>query len=71
MKIWIQDTISPTHRNIKLHCEEHSGYKYLGDLNDDEIQEFILNIKNDLDAQKNLKLLKYYGYLHLFVVTKT
>lgn len=70
MKIWISDNKSPTHRNIRLNCEEHSDFTYLGDLNDEELSNFLLEVKPDIDVQKNIKLLHYYGYLHLFVITK-
>ena len=70
MKIWKTDTQAPTHRLVKLHCEEHSDYEYVGDLSDEEITKFFLEIQDDMDIQKNLKLLKYYGYLHLFIVEK-
>ena len=70
MKIWILDTKSESHRNIRLNCEQHSNYKYLGDLNDTELRDFFLELKNDIDVDKNIKLLKYYGYLHLFIIHK-
>jgi hypothetical protein len=70
MKIWKQDTQTPSHRLVKLHCEQHSDYDYLGDFNDAEIKTFFLEIQPDMDIEKNLKLLNYYGYLHLFIVKK-
>ena len=70
MKIWIDDTQTPTHRLVKFNCEEHSDYVYLGDLNDEEIRAFFLEVQPDIDIEKNLKLIKYYGYLHLFVIHK-
>ena len=70
MKIWIHDTQSKTHRIVKLNCEEHSDFRYLGDLDDEEIREFFKSVQNTLDIEKNLKLIKYYGYLHLFVIHK-
>jgi len=70
MKIWISDTQTPTHRLIKLNCEEHSNYEYLGDLNDDEFKEFLLRVQKDIDVTKNTNLIKYYGYLHLFIINK-
>ena len=70
MKIWIQDTINPTHRLVRLNCEEHSDYKYLGDLDDEELKDFFLDVKEDIDVEKNIKLIKYYGYLHLFIIKK-
>ena len=70
MKIWISDTQAPTHRLVRLNCEEHSDYSYLGDLNDDELRTFFLELKDDIDFDKNIKLIKYYGYLHLFIISK-
>jgi len=70
MKIWIEDRETKTYRNVKLNCETHSDFKYLGDLNDDELREFLLEIQDDMDVDKNIKLLKYYGYLHLFIIVK-
>ncbi len=68
MKIWISDTQTSTHRLIKLHCEDHSDYKYLGDLDSSELGDFLLSLKDDIDVEKNIKLIKYYGYLHLFII---
>jgi len=70
MKIWIEDTNTPSHRLVRLNCEEHSDYTYLGDLNDAELREFFLEVQSDMDIEKNIKLLHYYGYLHLFVIHK-
>ncbi len=68
MKIWKTDTQTPTHRLLRLNCENHSDYNYLGDLNDDELRAYFLNIQGTMDVEKNIKLLKYYGYLHLFII---
>ena len=70
MKIWISDTQTQSHRLVRLNCEDHSDYKYLGDLNDDELSRFFLELKDDIDVEKNMKLIKYYGYLHLFIIHK-
>ena len=70
MKIWISDTNTPTHRLVRLNCEEHSDYKYIGDLNDEDLKLFLLEIQDDIDVEKNIKLIKYFGYLHLFVIYK-
>lgn len=67
MKIWILDAKSSTHRIVRLNCEEHSNFEFLGDLSDDEIREFLRELQEDIDVEKNLKLIKYFGYLHLFI----
>ncbi|WP_455756820.1 hypothetical protein [Sulfurimonas sp.] len=71
MKIWISDTQTQTHRLVRLNCEEHSDYSYLGDLNDEELKEFFLSLEDNIDVDKNIKLIKYYGYLHIFTIHKT
>jgi hypothetical protein len=70
MKIWTSDTQTPTHRLIKMHCEEHSDYNYLGDLDDEALEIFLKSVDLTMDVAKNIKLIKYYGYLHLFVINK-
>jgi len=70
MKIWISDTQTLTYRNIKLNAEEHSDYKYLGDFSDNELSEYLLELNYEIDIDKNIKLFNYYGYLHLFFITK-
>jgi len=71
MKIWISDTKAPTHRLVRLNCESHSDYTYLGDLDDSELTTFFFKLQDDIDVEKNIKLLKYYGYLHLFIIIKS
>lgn len=70
MKIWISDCITPTHRNIRLNCEAHSNFSYLGDLDDEELSTFLLKVKPNIDLKKNVNLLHYFGYLHLFIINK-
>jgi hypothetical protein len=70
MKIWISDTQTPTHRLVRLNCEEHSDYHYLGDLDDAALCQFLREVQKNIDIEKNIKLLRYYGYLHLFVINK-
>ena len=70
MKIWISDAQTSNHRLVRLNCEEHSDYKYLGDLDDNKLSDFFLSLKDDIDVEKNIKLIKYYGYLHLLILPK-
>ncbi len=67
MKLWINKTKTPTHLIVKLHAEEHSGYEYVGDLDTDKLKKFLQELQKDMDVDKNIKLLNYYGYLHLFI----
>ncbi len=70
MKIWIQEEKAASHHIVHLNLEHHGEFEYLGDLNDDEQKALLLKIKPDIDLENNLKMLKYYGYLHLFVIKK-
>ncbi|MFK5938610.1 MAG: hypothetical protein QM497_09480 [Sulfurimonas sp.] len=70
MKLWMSDSKMPTHRLIKLNCEEHSDYQYVDDFNDEDLERFLLELDPKMDLQKNIKLIKYYGYLHLFIIKK-
>jgi hypothetical protein len=53
-----------------MNCEKHSDFNYLGDLDDVELEAFFLSVDKTMDVSKNMKLIKYYGYLHLFVIKK-
>lgn len=70
MKIWISDTQASSHRLVRLNCEEHSDYTYLGDLDDTELSAFLLELQDNMNVSKNIQLIKYYGYLHLFIIHK-
>ena len=70
MKLWISDTQTPTHRLVRLNAEQHSDYVYLGDFSDEELKTFFLDVQPGMDVDKNRELLKYFGYLHLFIVPK-
>ncbi len=71
MKLWISDKEVQTHRLVRFSIDENKGYRYLGDLSDNEIKACLNEIKNDLDLDKNLDKIKYFGYLHLFMDTTT
>lgn len=70
MKIWIDKKQSKSHTQVKLHCEQHSGFEYLGDVDNDELAKYLVELQADIDVEKNVKLLNYYGYLHLFIIHK-
>ena len=67
MKIWILQTDTPTHNIVRLNCEDHSDMEYLGEFEDEAFIEYLQTLQSDIDTQKNLKLIKYYGYLHLLL----
>ena len=68
MKIWKLETQTPTHNIVRLNCEDHSDMVYAGEFLDDEsLRKFFLSLDKDIDVDKNIKLIKYYGYLHLLL----
>jgi hypothetical protein len=68
MKIWKLETQTPTHKIIRLHCEDHSDMIYVGEFEDDNaLKVFFSSLDKEIDSEKNIKLLKYYGYLHLLL----
>ena len=68
MKIWKLDTQTPTHNIVRLNCEDHSDMVYAGEFLDDEsLRKFFLSLDEGIDVDKNIKLIKYYGYLHLLL----
>jgi len=68
MKIWKLETQTPTHNIVRLNCEEHSDMVYAGEFLDDEsLRKFFLSLDKGIDVDKNIKLIKYYGYLHLLL----
>ena len=71
MKIWMSDTDTPTHRLVKLNGAEHSDFCYLGEFDDEKLKELLLKIQDDIDIEKNMKLINYYGYLNIFIIHKS
>lgn len=61
---------TPTHQIVRFNCEKHSSLKYIGNLSDSELKTLFLSIQADMNLEKNMKLIKYYGYLHLFIINK-
>lgn len=66
MKLWIEDKSTPTHHIVYINREGRNGLDFLGDLDDDAIRSYFGTLSSSIDVEKNLKLLHYFGYLHLF-----
>ena len=71
MKVWMQDTQSSSHRLVRLNCEAHSDFLYVGNFDEEGLKSFLLTLQANMDVEKNSKLLNYYGYLHLFIISKS
>lgn len=66
MKIWIENKSTPTHHIIYLSREGREGASFLGEYDDNEIRGYFGSISTTVNVEKNLKLLHYFGYLHIF-----
>lgn len=66
MKIWIENSSTHTHHIIYLSKEGCEGASFLGEYDDNEIRDYFSSISSTVDVEKNLKLLHYFGYLHIF-----
>jgi len=68
MKLWFLEENSTRHRIVRLSAEEHSKFEYLGDLDDDGLHAYLKRVDPKMDVEKNVKMLNYFGYLHLFII---
>jgi len=66
MKLWIRDTSTPSHHIIYLTGEDAQDTTFLDDFSDESFLRYIESISPLIDAQKHLKLIRYFGYLHIF-----
>ena len=66
MKLWIKDTSTATHHIIYFTKESSENTQYFKDFNDDEFKTYLSTLSPKIDVEKNLKLINYFGYLHIF-----
>ncbi len=66
MKLWIKDTSTETHYIIYFTKESSENTKYFKDLDDDGFKAYLTTLSSKIDVEKNLKLIQYFGYLHIF-----
>lgn len=70
MRIWKYEERHPTHALVKLYAEGHGEGELLGEFTDEEVKALILGIKPDVNIDKELHRLKYFGFLPLLVIYK-
>ena len=66
MKLWIKDTSTTTHHIIYYTKESSENTKYFKDFDDDSFKAYLTTLSPKIDVEKNLKLIHYFGYLHVF-----
>jgi len=66
MKLWIKDTSTPTHHIIYFTSEDAQNTTYLGDFSDESFSTYLTSLSPKIDVAKHVKLINYFGYLHIF-----
>jgi hypothetical protein len=66
MKLWIKNTSTKTHHILYFTKEDAQDAEYLGDFDDNTFSAYLESLSPSLDLEKNLKLIHYFGYLHIF-----
>ncbi len=66
MKLWIKDTSTETHYIIYFTKESSENTKYFKELDDNGFKAYLTTLSTKIDVEKNLKLINYFGYLHIF-----
>jgi len=66
MKLWIKDTSTASHHIIYFTKESAENTAYYKDLDDDGFKKYLMTLSSTIDVEKNLKLIHYFGYLHIF-----
>jgi len=66
MKLWTKDTSTDTHHIIYFTKERTENTAYFKDLDDDGFKAYLTALSPTIDVEKNLKLIHYFGYLHIF-----
>ncbi len=71
MKLWIKNTSTATHHIIYFTGENAQDTEYLGDLDAEAFKAYLAGLSSKIDLEKNLKLIQYFGYLHVFAKKET
>ena len=66
MKLWIKDTSTTSHHIIYFTKEQAENTRYSRDFDDAGFREYLNSLSPTIDVEKNLKLINYFGYLHIF-----
>ena len=70
MTIWKYSEEKPTYLLVKLYKENHGEGEFLGDLDEAEIREMILEVKPNIKIDQAFGTLSYFGMLPILVTKK-
>ena len=66
MKLWHKNTSTETHHIIYFTTESAENTSYLGEFDEASFGAYLTKLSPSIDTAKNLKLITYFGYLHIF-----
>ena len=66
MKLWIKDTSTASHHILYYTKESSENTEYFKEFDDEEFKNYLTTLSPTIDVEKNLKLIHYFGYLHIF-----
>jgi len=66
MKLWIKDTSTQSHHIIYFTKESSENTRFFRELDDDSFKTYLTTLSPTIDVEKQLKLIHYFGYLHIF-----
>ena len=66
MKLWIKDTSTDTHHIIYFTKEASENVVFFDEYDDESFIAYLATLSPAIDGEKNLKLIHYFGYLHIF-----
>ena len=70
MTIWKYIEEKPNYLLVKFYKENHGEGEFLGNLDEDEIREMILEIKPDIKIEQAFGTLAYFGMLPILITKK-
>jgi len=71
MKLWIKDTSTASHHILYYTKENSENTEYVKQFDDEAFKTYLATLSPTIDVEKNLKLIHYFGYLHIFAKKET
>ena len=66
MKLWIKNTSTPSHHIIYFTTEASENVQFFKDVDENGFKDYLKSLSSEIDVEKHLKLINYFGYLHIF-----
>ena len=66
MKLWIKDTSTTTHHILYFTTEDSENVRFFKEFDEDAFKAYLKSLSETIDFEKQMKLINYFGYLHVF-----